>query len=155
MSSFVRAVFGALMLTTSASGFGYEFKKGDLIVDHPWTRATARGQAVAAGYLEVRNGGKQADRVIGASSPAAERIELHIIVQEGEVMKMREVKFLEVPAGGKVELKPRGPHMMIIGIKRPFNKDERIPVTLKFEKAGDLTIELAVDAIDAGPEHRH
>ena len=65
MSSSVRAVFGALMLTISATGFGYEFKKGDLIVDHPWTRASARGQTVAAGYLEVRNGGKQADREQG------------------------------------------------------------------------------------------
>lgn len=155
MNKPVRAVFGALMLMMSASGFAHEFRKGDLLVDHPWTRATARGQAIAAGYLEIRNSGKQADRIIGASSPAAERIELHVVVKEGEVMKMRQVKSFDVPAGGTVELKPRGPHMMIIGIKRPFRKDERIPVTLEFEKAGDLAVELAVDAIDAGPEHKH
>lgn len=155
MNKSVRAVFGALMLTISVAGFAREFKQGDLIVKHPWTRATARGQTVAAGYLEIRNGGKEADRFIGASTPAAEGIELHILVKEGELMKMRQVKSFDVPAGGTVELKPRGPHMMIIGIRRPFAKDERIPVTLKFEKAGDLAIELAVNAIDAGSEHKH
>lgn len=155
MNKSVRAVSGALLLTISASGVAHEFRKGDVIVDHPWTRATARGQTVAAGYLEIRNGGTQADRVIGASTPAAERIELHIIVKEGEVMKMREVKSFDVPARGKVELKPRGPHMMIIGIRRPFKKDERIPVTLKFAKSGDLAVELVVDAIDTGPGHKH
>ena len=159
MEKTARAVIGALALASnlavSAAVFANEFKKGDLLIDKAWTRATARGQTVAAGYLGIRNAGKEADRLLSASTPAAERIELHIIVREGEVSRMRQVKSFEVPAGGMVELKPRGPHMMIFGIKRPFARDERIPVTLKFEKAGDVAIELAVDAIDAGTEHKH
>lgn len=155
MNSTIRAAFCALSFALSASALAHEFRKGDLLIDHPWTRATARGQTVAAGYLEIRNAGREADRLIAASTPAAERIELHILVKEGDVMKMRQVKSFDLPAGGRVELKPRGPHMMIMGIRRPFAKDERIPVTLKFEKAGDVAIELAVDAIDAGIEHKH
>ena len=158
MDKTARAVFGALalasILAVSAAVFADEFKKGELLIDKAWTRASARGQTVAAGYLEIRNAGKEADRLVSASTSAAERIELHVIVKEGEVMKMRQVKSFDVPPGGKVELKPRGAHMMIFGIKRPFAKDERIPVTLKFEKAGDVAIELAVDAIDAGAERQ-
>ena len=159
MNHTAHAMFGVLALASclaaSAAVFANELKKGDLLVDKAWTRATARGQTVAAGYLEIGNGGKEADRLVSASTPAAERIELHVIVKEGEVTKMRQVKSFEVPAGGKMELKPRGAHMMIIGIKRPFVKDQRIPVTLKFERAGEVAIELAVDAIDAGTEHKH
>ena len=124
-------------------------------VKNPWTRATASAQTVAAGYLEIVNTGRTADRVIGASTPAAERIELHVVGLEGEVMKMREVKSFEVPAGGRMELKPRGPHLMIMGIKRAFKKDERIPVTLRFEKAGDVAIELVVGGIDTQVESKH
>ena len=155
MNESIRAVCGAMMLALSASLAAQEFRKGDLVVNHPWTRATAHGQTVAAGYVRVRNGGSDAERLLGASTPDAERIELHILVNEGDVMKMRQVKFLDLPAGGALELKPRGAHMMIIGIKRPFAKGERIPVTLKFERTGDLAVELAVDAIDAGPVHKH
>ncbi len=155
MSKTVCAVLGALMIGASATAFARDYEIGDLRIDRPWTRATASGQKVAAGYLDIRNEGKQADRVVGASTPAAERIELHVVMMDGDVMKMRQVQAFDVPAGSKVELKPRGPHLMIVGIKRPFKKDERIPVTLRFEKAGEVAIELAVDAIDAGPEHKH
>ena len=155
MKQYLRAILGALMLSAFATAFAQEFKKGDLVVEHARTRATAGGQKVAAGYLDLRNGGKEADRVIGAFTPAAERIELHVVIMEREVMKMREVKSFDVPAGGKIELRPGGPHLMIMGIKRAFKKDERIPVTLRFEKAGDLAIELLVSAIDARPEHKH
>jgi hypothetical protein len=151
----IRTIVGALMLTASAAAFAQEFKKGDLVVDHARTRATAGGQKVAAGYLELRNRGKEADRIIGASTPAAERIELHVVLMEGQVMKMREVKSFEVPAGGKIEFRPGGPHLMIMGIKRAFKKDERIPVMLRFENAGEVAIELAVEAIDARPAHKH
>lgn len=155
MNQCIRAVLGASLLSAFASAFGHEFRKGDLLIDHPWTRATARGQSVAAGYLEVRNGGRAADRIVGASTPAAERIELHVVMMEGGVMKMRQVPSYDVPARGKVQLKPRGPHLMIIGIRREFRKDERIPVTLRFETAGEVAIELAVEGIDAGSEHGH
>ena len=154
MHTHVRGLIGALVFAVSASAIAGEVRKGDLLVDHAWTRATAGGQRVAAGYLEIRNGGKAPDRVIGASTPAAERIELHVVVKEGEVMKMRQVDSFDIPPGGRMELKPRGPHLMIMGVRRAFAKGERIPVTLKFEKAGDVPVELAVEAIDAGPERK-
>lgn len=149
------AVLGAVMLALAVPGHAHDFAKGDLRIGHPWTRATASGQKVAAGYLEIVNTGKLADRMIGASTPAAERIELHVVGLEGEVMRMREVKSFEIPAGGRMELKPRGPHLMIMGIKRAFRKDERVPVTLRFEQAGEVAIELLVEGIDAPAEDKH
>jgi hypothetical protein len=69
----------------SAHGYG----AGDIQVRHPWSRATAPGATVAAGYMEIRNSGAQSDRLSGASSPAAERVELHLTVREGDIVKCR------------------------------------------------------------------
>jgi copper(I)-binding protein len=113
-------------------------------VDKPWARATAPGAKVAAGYMVVRNKTASADRLVGASSPAAARVETHVTVRDGDVMRMREVKGYDIPAGGSFELKPGGPHLMFVDIKQPFKEGERIPATLKFEKAGDVRVEFHV-----------
>ena len=133
----------------AAQGYG----TGDLHVHHPWARATAPGAKVAAGYLEIRNSGKEPDRVIGASTPAAERVELHVQVREGDILKMREVKSFEVPARQRLTLRPGGSHLMLVGPRKPFVGGDRIPLTLRFERAGELQIELEVQAGDSGKPH--
>ena len=64
-----------------------------------------------------------------------------------DIMKMREVKSLIVPAGGALELKPGGYHMMLINLKAPLKQGDKVPVTLKFEKAGEVKVELAVESL--------
>lgn len=124
-------------------------------VENPWARATAPGAKVAGGYMVVRNSGA-ADRLVGASSPAAARVELHVHVNEGGVMKMREVPAYDIPPGGTFELKPGGAHLMFVEIRRPFVEGDKIPVTLKFEKAGEVRAEFHVGRLGAsGPAHRH
>jgi periplasmic copper chaperone A len=113
-------------------------------VDKPWVRATAPGAQVAAGYLVIRNQGAAADRLVSASSPAAGKVELHVNINDNGVMKMREVPGYDVPARGSFELKPGGPHLMLTDIKRPFREGEKVPVKLKFEKAGDVSAEFHV-----------
>ena len=114
-------------------------------VEKPWARATAPGAKVAGGYMLIRNQGTAADRLIGASAPAAAaRVELHVHLHEGGVIKMREVAGYDVPAKGSFELKPGGAHLMFMAIKRPFREGERIPVRLRFEKAGELDAEFHV-----------
>jgi copper(I)-binding protein len=123
-------------------------------VERPWTRATPPGAKVGAGFMQLRNAGA-ADRVVGASSPLAGRVEMHVTVREGEVMKMREVKSFEVPAGGSFELKPGGAHLMLMDLKRPLQKGEKVPLTLKLEKGGELKLELSVEEMGARqPAHR-
>ena len=121
----------------------------------PWTRATAPGAAVGGGFATIRNSGKTADRLVGASSPVAAGTELHQMAMVGDVMKMREVKSLIVPAGGALELKPGGYHMMLINLKAPLKQGDKVPVTLKFEKAGEVKIELAVESLGAGAAGAH
>ena len=128
--------------------------KGYIQVRHAWARATPPGAEVAAGYLEIRNTGKEADRVIGASTPAAARVELHTTAREGGVMKMREVTGFEVPAHKRLELRPSGSHLMLVGLRRPLVKGQRIPLTLHFERGGDLHVELEIHAaVSSKPRH--
>ena len=113
-------------------------------VERPWARATAPGATVAGGYMLIRNAGAAADRLVGASSPAAAKVELHVHINDNGIMRMREVQGYDVPAKGAFELKPGGAHLMFVDIKRPFKEGEKLPVRLKFEKAGDLNAEFHV-----------
>jgi hypothetical protein len=122
--------------------------------EHPWTRATPPGAKTGAGFLQLKNAGA-ADRVVGASSPVAGRVEMHITVREGDVMKMREVKGFDVPAKGSFELKPGGAHLMLMELKRPIKKGEKVPLTLKLEKGGELKVELVAEETGArAPSHK-
>jgi copper(I)-binding protein len=121
-------------------------------IEKPWARATAPGAKMGAGYMIIRNTGASADRLVSAASPAAARVETHVTVRDGDVMRMREVKGYEVPASGSFELRPGGPHLMFVDIRRPFKEGERIPVTLIFEKAGEVRVEFQVGRLTA-PAH--
>jgi copper(I)-binding protein len=127
-------------------------------IENPWSRATAPGAKIAAGYMVLRNAAPAPDRLISAESPLAARIETHMTVRDGDVLRMREVQGYEVPANGSFELKPGGAHLMIVDIKRPFREGDRIPVTLRFERAGKKQVELQVSRVapaGAGAHHKH
>jgi copper(I)-binding protein len=118
-------------------------------IENPWTRATPPGAKVAGGYMTVVNRGAAPDKLVGASSSAAARVETHVHIMEGNVMKMRAVPGYEIPANGRFELKPGGAHLMFMDIKGPFKQGEKVPVKLRFERAGELEVELAVGAVGA------
>jgi periplasmic copper chaperone A len=128
-------------------------------IDKPWARATAPGAKVAGGYMVIRNAGAAGDKLVSASSPAAARVELHVHINDNGVMKMREVPGYDVPAKGMFELKPGGAHLMFMDIKRPFKEGEKLPVTLKFEKAGEVGAEFHVGRLGASSapasQHKH
>jgi periplasmic copper chaperone A len=124
-------------------------------VERAWTRATPPGAKVGAGFVTLKSAGA-ADRVIGATSPVAGRVEMHVTIREGEVMRMREVRVLEVPAGGMFELKPGGAHLMLMDLKRPLKKGEKVPLTLRLENGGALALEMTVEEMGARrPAHGH
>lgn len=123
-------------------------------IENPWLRATAPGAKVGGGYLTVVNRSAGPDRLVGASSPAAARVELHVHVREGDVMKMHQVDAFDIPAGGRFESKPGGPHLMFMELRQPFKEGEKVPVTLKFEKAGEVQVQFPVSRLGAmGPGH--
>jgi periplasmic copper chaperone A len=120
-----------------------------------WSRATPPGAKVAAGYLTIRNKSASPERLVGASAAIAARIETHIVERQGEVMRMREVKGYDVPAKGSFELKPGGPHLMLVDIKRPLAAGEKIPVVLRFRNAGEIRTDLEVKGLGASRAHGH
>lgn len=130
-----------------------DYKAGSLNITQPWSRATPKGASVAGGYFTVTNTGSAADRLVGGSSEAAGRFEVHEMSMDGGVMKMREVKGgLEIKPGAKVELKPGSYHVMLMELKSPLQAGQRVKGTLMFEKAGKVDVEYVVESIGApGP----
>jgi periplasmic copper chaperone A len=125
-------------------------------IQNSWSRATAPGAKIAAGYMVIRNKSSAPDRLIGAASPLAGRLETHVTVKDGEIMRMRPVKGYDVPANGSFEAKPGGAHLMFVDIKRPFKEGERIPATLRFQKAGEVKVEFLVTGLTGQPpSHPH
>lgn len=113
-------------------------------IEQPWCRAMPAGTKLGACYLLVRNKSASADRLVGANSPAAGRVETHVTRKEGEVMTMRPVSGYDIPAGGSFELKPAGAHLMFVDVRQPFKEGDKVPVTLRFEKAGEVKVQFSV-----------
>jgi periplasmic copper chaperone A len=121
-----------------------------LEIADPWARATPPSAPAGGGFLKITNTGTTPDRLVSASSPGADIVQVHEMKMDGNVMRMREVeKGLEIPAGGSVTLAPGGYHLMMMGLKAPFKQGASVPVTLVFEKAGKIDVELAVEAMGA------
>lgn len=138
-------------LATSFPAFAQA--RGDVQVEKPWARATVPGAAVGGGYLVIRNNGAAADRLVGVTSPVSARVEMHEMAMEKDVMRMREVKGVAVPARGAVEFKPGGYHLMFMELKAPLKPGDKVPVTLRFERAGEVKADFAVEAAGAGGGH--
>lgn len=124
-------------------------------IENAWARATPPGAKTGAAYMVIRNQSASPDRLIGAESALAARVETHVHIKEGEVMRMREVNGFDIPANGSFELKPGGPHLMFVDIRKPFKEGEKIAVTLKFEKAGATPVEFNVGRMGAAAHPKH
>ena len=122
-------------------------------IEEPWARATPPGARIGAGYLKISSG--TADRLVAASSPAAARVELHVTEKNGDVMRMRQVKAYDIPANGGFELAPGGAHLMLVDLKAPLKEGMKVPMTLRFEKAGEVKVELQVRALGASGHRGH
>ncbi|WP_291296725.1 copper chaperone PCu(A)C [Elioraea sp.] len=131
-------------------------------VQEPWARAALQGRTSAA-YMTIENTTAALDRLVSATSPVARVVELHTHMMDGAVMRMRPVSAIEVNPGEPAVLRPGGLHIMLIDLARPLRAGETIPLTLRFEKAGEVTVNVAVQAAGAsgpgqhghGTQHRH
>lgn len=142
------AALGAMSLASASAA---PKSAAPLHLSQAWSRATPPAAATGAGYLTISNTGKSADRLIGGSTSVAAKLEIHEMSMTGGVMRMRPVAGgLAIGPGQSVTLKPGGYHLMLIGLKRPLKAGERVPVTLTFERAGAVRIELDV----RGPDGR-
>ncbi len=156
--NFLQAVTASALIAFSGYSLAYndmknpEYRLGQVKIENPYARATAPGQKAAGGFLKIENKGT-ADQLIAASSPVAGEMQLHTMAMDGNVMKMREVKAIDVPANGSVDLKPGGLHLMFMDIKTPLKAGEAVPVKLKFQKAGEVEIKVPVRDMSSGSGH--
>lgn len=130
-------------------------KAGALELSGASTKAMLPGQPVGGGFVTIKNAGTSDDRLIAVESPLAGRGEIHEMAMVDDVMKMRKLnEGIEIPAGQTVELKPGGLHFMFFNVSKPFAEGDKVPVTLTFEKAGKVQIELEVGAANSA-EQKH
>lgn len=137
------ALLGATFPTLAAPA------PGALQVEHAWSRATPPGAATGAAYFEINNTGKAADTLLGASAPVATSANVHEMKMANGVMLMRAVPQLAVPAKGHVSFTPQGYHVMLNGLKAPLKEGSHFALTLQFEHAGAVTVDVAVQAMGA------
>ena len=155
----LQALLLAALLLPAAFANAHEYKVGELQIAHPWSQELPPNAPTVAAYFVVHNNGKTADTLLSVDSPIAGKAELHEHVMQGDLMKMQQVPQVVVAAGGEVAFAPMAYHVMLLELKdRSLLSDgKRFPLTLHFEKAGDVTVEVAVQkqAPDNMAEHKH
>ena len=149
------AAIAAALLIAPALADARGHDAGPLSVDHAWVKAPPTAAPTAAGYLTVTNHGKTADRLLGGSSPGVQAVQPHSMSMAGGVMRMRALPDgWAIAPGATLTLAPGGDHLMLIGPKRPLRPGDRLPVTLRFARAGDLKVEFVV-ASEAPADQAH
>jgi len=124
---------------------------GGITIADPYSRTAPQEGGNGGAFMTITNGSSEADRLVSAQSPAAGTVEIHETIDDNGVMRMRPVPDgFEIPAGGKLELKPGGKHIMLIGLVAPLEPGQEIELTLNFEKAGAITVKVPVREPGAG-----
>jgi copper(I)-binding protein len=124
----------------------------DVQVVNVRAREAPPGARTAAIYLAVENRGAVADRLVAARSPRG-AVEIHAMRMDGGVMRMRAAPDVPVPARGRVELAPGGLHLMLVDPAPPLKAGERVPVTLTFERAGAVDVQVVVEPLQGAAPH--
>jgi periplasmic copper chaperone A len=155
LKSIMRAAACAtvVLYLPGTAAYAEDVRAGDLVITQAWSRATPGGAKIGGGYLTIENKGSSPDRLIGGSTAIADKVQVHEMAMNNGVMTMRPLeKGLTIEPGKTVKLAPGGYHLMLVDLNNPLKKGEQVPVTLKFEKAGEVQVSLDVEGIGAqGP----
>ena len=143
-----------ILAAVAASAFALPAFAADIMVQDPYARSSAMMATSGAAFMQIMNHGESDDRLIDAASPVAEMVQLHTHKEdENGVMRMLHVEEgFAIPAGGTIEMVRGGHHVMFLGLKEEMAQGDVISVTLQFEKAGDVTVEVPVD-LERKPMH--
>jgi len=129
-------------------------------VTHAWVRATVAHQQATGAFMTLD--ATLDSKLVRASSPVSAQVEIHEMALENDVMRMRQVPYIAIPAGTSVELKPGGYHIMLLSLKQPIRAGDHVPLTLVFEHSNGqqetVTVDALAQALTAGntaPQHSH
>ena len=154
MKKFI-TLLALIIFTQNVANAADRVNVGDLVLSAAWSRASTGMKRPGATFLSITNTGSADDRLIAAHTSAAKRAELHHHIMDNDVMRMRQVKAIDVNAGAMTVLKPGSFHIMLFELKSMLKEDDMFPVSLTFEKAGKATIIVHVGKAGAGKAHNH
>lgn len=155
-----RTLAASLLMACSAlniaPAIAHDHAGGSVTIDHPWSRPTPPGSPMGVGYLTISNSGDSDITLTSAETPRAAQVSIHQSTMNNGVMSMRPLKNgLLIPAGNTVELKPHGYHLMLEKLEEPLKEGERIPLTLRFDGAKPVNVELQVESLDGASPTEH
>ena len=145
----------AIPLSLFALALAWPTLAAEIEVTSPFARASAGMAQVGAAFMTLKNDSTSDDKLMSASSPVAASAELHTHIKDGDIMRMREVPSIDLPAGATVNMQPGGLHVMLMGLKQPLRQGEVFPLTLTFAKAGAVTVEVPVKTVAEMPPPGH
>ncbi len=148
---FANPLIAGMLVALSAGGYvrAQAPASGAITIEHPWARATPAGAKTGAVYVTLINTGPSADRLLVATSPLADKVRFHSVIEEAGVSRMREMPAVEIAAGATVAFRPGEIHMMMTGLKQLLKEGQTIPLALRFEKAGNVDLTVSVANIGA------
>jgi hypothetical protein len=162
MKPIFKTLIQIVSLLCMQSLWAHDFKAGDIAIDHPYATVSMSGSKNGAVYFKgIKNTGKDADQLMSVKSSIADKTEIHEMKMVGDVMKMRALNAIDIPAGSVVSVikgNPNGYHVMLLGLKKPLKVGDKFPLWLSFKKAGEVEVEVWVQAPDTSvktEEHKH
>jgi len=150
-----------ILLALAAGAHAHGGQAGDIAISHPFATPSVPGAKNGAAYFaRLENKGAQPDRLLRASTPAAERVELHTMTVDGQgIMRMREVDAIVIAPGTTLQMRPgQGAHLMLTGLREPLREGASFPMTLEFERGGKTEVKVVVQQprrSDAAASHPH
>jgi hypothetical protein len=135
-----RVSFAAALVLVAAAAPAW----AQVTVSQPWVRGTVQGQKASGAFMQLKSA--EGATLVGAQSPVAGVVEIHEMRMESNVMRMRAIPKLDLPAGQAVELKPGGYHVMLMDLKQPLKKGDTVPITLRIQGKDGKPQEVEVKA---------
>ncbi|MBI6705010.1 copper chaperone PCu(A)C [Pseudomonas viridiflava] len=150
-----KALVLAALLLPACFAHAHQYTAGQIMIAHPWSMELPPNAPNVAAYFVLENKGDTGDRLLGVDTPIAGQAQLHEHIQANGLMKMQQVQTVDVPAGATVTFAPMAWHVMLLDIKdrSKLLVGQRFPMTLHFEKAGDVEVQVVVQK--QAPEHQH
>ncbi len=138
-------ILAALLLPVSFAQAD-QYKVGELTIAQPWSMELPPNAPAAAAYFVIHNSGQQPDRLVSVDTPIAATAELHEHVHANGLMKMQQVPAVDIPPGADATFAPMGYHVMMLDLKDKSSLIEgaQFPLTLHFEKSGNITVQVVV-----------
>ncbi|MCW2271485.1 hypothetical protein D3C77_188250 [compost metagenome] len=141
------------LMVCAVPALAQEYKAGALLIEQPWSRELPAGLLGGAAYFTVHNTGSQADELVGASSPRAQKSMIHVQSSSDGLMPMHHAPALAIPAHGEVTFQPGANHVMLSGMEQPLKAGEQFPLTLEFKNAGKVEVLVKVQPADTQASH--